>query len=301
MKTEGNMKLIKYTILIAVSLIFIHPNLYARSAIAQSGIDHRFTFGVLREMDSMMINFQTDDRKKDHDLLKKNFEEATLEYYGQNYNVSVTKFYNLKLEIMRVLEQLCTDYMDRTKEILAASTADNKVFDIFVNYSKQGSYYAYFRKPFDPLYDITPYREEFRREDFHFFWNIKKVGDYLKYGHYYHFEAKRAFNDYEVAFFKSKKKMETGELDYIIEKYINVIRNCRQAKLLAIEIYKLKNKHEAIYYQDKYNLRKSQFTPIFDDRIPEKFMIDAVDNAKLLYPEELARKEKIAERVNSNK
>ena len=295
------MKLIKYTAFIAISLIFIHPNLNARSSVGQSGADYRFTFGVLRQMESMMINFQTDDRKNDHELLKRNFEDAALEYYGQNYGESVTKFYNLKLEMIRVLEQLCTDYMDRTKEILTATTADNKVFDIFVNYSKQGSYYAYFRKPFDPLVDIKPYREDFRVEDFHFFYHLRRVENYLKYGHYYFFEAKRAFNDPDIAFFKSKKKIPTEELSYIIQKYINVIIHCRQAKLLAIEIYKLKNFFQPIYYQDKYNLRKDQFTPIFDDRIPEKFMVDAVDNAKLLYPEELARKEKIAERVNNSK
>ncbi|MCL2155946.1 MAG: hypothetical protein FWH53_09805, partial [Leptospirales bacterium] len=279
----------------------IYPNLYAINTVTQTGMDYRFIFGVLREMEPMMINFQTDDRKNDHEMLKKSFEDAVFEYYGQNYAESATKFYNLKLELIRVLEQLCNDYLDRTKEVLTSSAADNKVIDIFINYSKSGSYYAYFRKPFDPLNDITPYREDFPVEDFHFFYNLRKVENYIKYGHANFFEAKRLFNDPEIEYFKSKKKMQHGELDYIIEKYIFVIRRCRHAKQLGIEIYKLKNMFKSIYFQDAYNLRKSQFTPIFDDRIPEKFIIDAVDNAKLIYPEELARKAKIEERVNNNK
>ena len=293
------MKLIKYIAFITISLILINPDLYARSSVAQSGIDYRFVFGVLREMDPMMINFSTDDRAKDREMLKKNFEDATIEYFGQNFDVSVKKYYALKLEIIRVLEQLCTDYLERTKTILTESTADNKVFDIFVNYSKTGPYYAYFKKPFDPLVDITPYKEDFPIEDWHFFLDLRKVENYLRYGHYNYFEAKRIFNDPEIAYFKSKKKMEIGELDYIIERYIGAIKHLRHAKLLGIEIYKLKNKFKSSYYQDKYNLRRDQFTPIFDDRIPEKFMIDAVDNAKLLYPEELERKNKIAERVQN--
>ena len=293
------MKLIKYITLITISLILINPNLYAFSSVTQSGIDYKYIFGVLREMDTMMINFPTDDRNKDREMLKKNFEEATLEYFGQNYDNAARKYYSLKLDIIRVLEQLCTDYMSRTKEVLAASTADNKTFDIFVNYSKRGSYYAYFKKPFDPLKDITPYREEFPVEDFHFFYDLRKVENYLKYGYYNYVEATRIFNDPEIAYLKTKKKMEIRELDYIIERYIFVIRRCRHAKLLGIEIYKLKNKDKAIYYQDKYDLRKNQFTPIFDDRIPEKFIIDAVDSAKLNYPEEIERKNKIAEKVKN--
>ncbi|MCL1864915.1 MAG: hypothetical protein FWF73_03795 [Spirochaetes bacterium] len=292
------MKLIKYITFIAISLTLIQPNLYALSAIRQCDKDYRFTFGILREMEPMMINFQTDDRKKDQEKLKKNFEEATFEFFGQNYDGSSAKYYNLKLEMVRILGQLCTEYINRSKEILTTAATENKVVDIFMNYSKSGSYYAYFKKPFDPLNDISPYREDFPVQDFHFFLDLRHVENYMRYGHYHHFEAKRIFNDPELAFFKSKKKIPQMELDYIIERYIYVIRHCRYAKQLGIEIYKLKNKFTPIYYQDKYNLRKSQFTPIFDDRIPEKFIIDAVDNAKLIYPEELARKNKIAEKVN---
>jgi len=295
------MKFIKYAALIAISLTFIQPNLHARSALAQSNMDYKFLFGVVRELNSMMINFQTDDRKNDHDMIKKSFEDATFEYYGQNYDISFTKYYNLKLELVRVLEKLSTDYLDRTKELLTATAVDNKVIDIFTNYSKHGSYYAYFRKPFDPLNDITPYREDFPVQDFHFFWNKRKVENFLKYANYNYFLAKRVFNDPEIAYFKNKKKILHSELDFIIERYMDVIRLCRHAKLLGLEIYKLKNKHTASYYQDQYNLRKSQFTPIFDDRLPQKFIVDAVDNLKLLYPEEVARKEKIVERVNNSK
>ena len=300
-KIEGVMKLIKYIVFIAFLLTFIQSNLLAKSPIVQSGLDYRFTFDVMREMDPMMINFTSDDRKKDHEALKKSFEDAVTEFYGQNYTVASTKFYNLKLELIRVLEQLCNDYMDRTKELLTATTEENRVFDIFINYNKRGPYYVYFKKPIDPLNDISPYREEFPVEDFHFFYTKRKVENFLRDGHYNFFEAKRLFNDPDVAYFKSKKRMQHNELDYIIEKYINVIKRCRHAKQLGIEIYKLKNRHAAAYYKDKYNLRKSQFTPIFDDSIPEKFIVDAVDNVKLLYPEEVARKEKIVERLNQQR
>ena len=295
------MKLIKYTVLIAISLTFINHNLYAKSTVVQSGLDCKFTFNVLREMESMMINFQTDERKNDHEMLKKNYEEATFEYYGHNYDASATKYYNLKLELIRVLEKLCTDYIDRTKEVLTATYKENKVVDIFINYSKSGSYYAYFKKPFDPLNDISPYREDFPIEDFHFFYHLRKVENYMKYSHFNFSEAKRVFNDPEIAFFKTKKKMQHSELDYIIDMYMHVIRLCRHAKLLSIEIYKLKNTFKSSYFQDNYNLRKSQFTPIFDDRIPEKFVVDAVDSAKLIYPQELERKNKVAEKVKNSK
>jgi hypothetical protein len=248
-------------------------------------------------METMMINFQTEDRKKDHEMLKKNFEEATLEHYGHNFDASSAKYYNLKLEILRILEKLCIDYMDRTKELLAASSTDNKTIDIFIHYSKGSSFFAYFKKPADPVRDISPYNEDFPVEDFHYFYDLKRLENYLKNGHFNYVEAKRLYNDPVVAFYKNKKKILPNELDYIIDRYLYVIRHCRYAKQFGIEIYKLKNKFKSLYFLDQYDLRKSQFTPIFDDRIPEKFIIDAVDNAKLLYPQEVAKKKKIEEKI----
>lgn len=290
------MKLIKSILFITSAILILYSDTYAISASVKSSKDYYYTTKILREIKYMITNFKTDENQKSMDSLMKNFEEATLEHYGTNYDSSATKYYNLKLEMIKVLEGLCTLYLDRTKEILAAAALDNNTIEIFITYDKNSGYASYFNKPFDPLKDIKPYDEKFTAKDYHFFFDSQKVESYLKNGHFNYTEAKRFYNDPEIAFIKSRKKIKTDQLNYIIDRYINTIQFCRMAKRSALEIYKVKNEFTTGSIQDKYNLRKDQITPIFDDRIPEKFKVDAADNEKLLYPLELEKRKKTAAR-----
>jgi hypothetical protein len=292
--TEETMKLLKLTAIVITTLILIYSEASAISVSVRSSKDYYFTTKILREMKPMITNFRTDENQKAMDSLMKNFEEATLEHYGTNYDTSAMKYYNLKLEIIKVLESVCNLYLDRTKEILTATALDNNVIEIFITYDKNSGYASYFNKPFDPLKDVKPYDEKFTAKDYHFFFDSQKVESYLKNGHFNYSEAKRFFNDPEVAFIKSRKKIKPDQLNYIIERYINTIQACRTAKQLALEIYKVKNEFNTGAIQNKYDLRKDQITPIFDDRIPEKFKVDAIDNIKMLYPVELERRKKTA-------
>ncbi len=288
------MKLLKFNALIITSLILIYSEASAISVSVRSSKDYYFTTKILREMKPMVTNFKTDETQKAMDSLMKNFEEATLEHYGTNYDSSSIKYYNLKLEIIKLLENICTLYMDRTKEILTATAIDNNTIEIFIEYDKNSGYASYFNKPFDPLKDVKPYDEKFTAKDYHFFFDSQKVESYLRNGHFNYSEAKRLFNDPEIAFIKSRKKIKPDQLNYIIERYINTIQFCRMAKVSALEIYKVKNEFNTGAIQDKYDLRKDQITPIFDERIPEKFKVDAIDNIKMLYPVELERRKKTA-------
>ena len=292
------MKLIKITALVITSIILIYSDAFAISAAVRSGKDYAYTTGILREMKPMMTNFKTDESQKAFDLLMKNFEEATLEYYGTNYDSSSIKYFNLKLELIKALEKLSSLYIERTKEILTATSVDNNTIEVFITYNKHSGYASYFNKPFDPLKDVKPYDDKFTAKDYHFFFDSQKVESYLRNGHFNYNEAKRQFDDPEIVFIKSRKKIKPDQLNYIIDKYISTIRSCRTAKQSALEIYKVKNEFSTGSIQDKYGLRKDQITPIFDDRLPEKYKVDAIDNIKMLYPVELERRKKFEKQAN---
>lgn len=291
------MKPIKFTAFMMVFIILIYSDIFAISSAVKSSKDYYLTTRILREMKPMLTNFKTDENQKAYELLMKNFEEATLEFYGTNYDSSSLKYYNLKLEIIKVLETLCKQYITRTKDILIATAADNNAIEVFITYDKNSGYASYFNKPFDPLRDVKPYDEKFTAKDYHFFYDSQKVESYLRNGHFNFNEANKFFNDPEITFFKNKKRITSDQLNYIIDKYVNTIQFCRMAKQSALEIYKVKNEFNAGSIQDKYGLRKDQITSIFDDRIPEKFKVDAIDNEKLLYPVELERRKKTSEKI----
>lgn len=290
------MKITKTATLLMTSIILIYSNAFAISSAVKSSKDYYYTTKILREMKPMLTNFKTDENQKAYENLMKNFEDATLEYYGTNYDSSATKYYNLKLEIIKVLETVSKIYISRTKEILAATAAENSVIEVFITYNKNSGYSTYFNKPFDPLKDVKPYDDKFTSKDFHFFYDSHRVETYLRDGHSNFSDALKFFNDPEIAFIKSRKKIKSDQLNFIIDKYMNTIQFCRMAKQSAIEIYKIKNEFNTGSIQDKYDLKKNQITSIFDDRIPEKFKVDAIDNEKLLYPVELERKKKTSEK-----
>ncbi len=287
------MKLFKITAFAITSIILIYSDAFAVSAAVRSGKDYAYTTGVLRELKPMMTNFKTDENQKVFELLMKNFEEATLEYYGTNYDSSSIKYFNLKLQLIKALENLSSLYIERTKEILTATSIDNNTIEVFITYNKHSGYASYFKKPFDPLFDVKPYDDKLTAKDYHFFYDSQRVQSYLRNGHFNYSEAKRFVSDPEIPFIKSRKRIKTEQLDYIIDRYINAIQFCRMAKQSALEIYKVKNESVTGSIQDKYGLRKDQITPIFDDRIPEKYKVDAIDNVKLLYPVEQERRKKM--------
>lgn len=280
------------TIIPAILFIFICETAFPISVGVRSSQDYYFSMKILRQIKPMIENFKTDDLYKKYESLLKGFEGATLDYYSNNFDSSAVKFYNLKLDTMKFLEELSTLYLKRTEELLAKSIKDNDAINIFLEYNKQSGYAAYFKKPFDPLRDVKPYNEKFTARDFHFFYDSPKIEDWLHSGYYYHGQALKIFNDKEIEFIKTRKKIKSDNIDIVIEKYLDVISYCRTAKQCALEIYKNKNDFETLSIMDKYKIRQDQITPIFDDRIPEEFKVDAVDNIKLLYSVELERRKK---------
>lgn len=270
---------------------------YPISVAERSNKDYYYITGILREIKPMIANFKNDSNQKAIETITKNYEEASLQYYGQNFDDSAAKFYNLKLDIMKMMEELSTLYLQRTDELLKSTIEDNKSIEIFLELDRRNGYASYFNKPFDPLKDVKPYDEKFTAKDYHFYFDAAKIERYLKNGFYHYHEAKRIQAGEDIAFIKSRKKIKTENIDFVINKYMNVIIMCRIAKESALEIYRVKNQNVTANILDKYQIRKEHFTPIFDDRIPEKFKVDAVDNVKLLYNVELTRRKKTMDRL----
>ncbi|HRS61744.1 MAG TPA: hypothetical protein P5566_05065 [Spirochaetota bacterium] len=283
-------------ILLAVTLFFSN-SAYSISVGERSTKDYYFTTKVIREVKPMVTNFKNDDNQTKIESITKMYEEASLNYFGNNYDGASEKFYNLKLELMKFMEEMANLYINRTDELLKATIEDNKSIEIFLELDRHHGYATYFKKPFNPLTDVTPYDEKFTAKDYHYYYDAAKLERYLKNAYYHLEKARRIMREEDIAFIKSRKKIKTEGIDYVINRYLDVIYLCRIAKESGIEIYRVKNYHATGNILDKYQIRQDQMTPIFDDRIPEKFKVDAVDNRKLLYPVELSRRKKTMERI----
>jgi hypothetical protein len=270
--------------LIAVSF---QSDLYPVSTAVKSQEDYVFTLDALRNINIMVENFSEDSIQKKNDQVQSLFREASQSLYGQNFDGSYQKFRKLKFDLIDLLEVVAQKYLDRTKDILDSTQKES--FDILIKYSRKNtSFITYFRKPFDPLHDVKFYDET----KYHYFYSRVRIATYLKNGYKNYQEAQNSFKDPEIEMLRKKKYMTPATQNFIIERFLTVIENCRQAKQYGIEIHRILNAKEFGRSLSEFGVTGSSMDPIFDYRIPDQFKVDANDNIGLIHAIELKRLEK---------
>jgi hypothetical protein len=270
------------TVLI-ISMLMYSTGVFAVSAAVKSQEDYIFTLDTLREMRVIIENFGTPELKTQHEEIRAQFISASEEFYAQNYASSHQKFYNVKERLVTLLEAVSGMYIERTKNIL--DSTQKASFDIIIKYTKKGGILHYFKKPFNPVEDIKPYKEE----EYHFFHDRETIERYIHRGYKKLEEAKNTLKEEDLKIIKNKKNKTSSNLDYMIERHQKAISDCRLAKQYGIEIHKLVKSNQVGDILRKYNLTGAALDPIFDDRIPEEYKVDANDNLKLIHAIEKER------------
>jgi hypothetical protein len=256
---------------------------FAISSAVKSQMDYVFTLNHIREIRVIVDNFGNDEQKKEFEEIKTIFNRASEEFYAQNFISSYQKFFNLKERLSVFMENVAAMYIKRSQDVLDSTSKAS--FDILINYGKGGPMAKYFRKPFNPLEDIKPYKEE----EYHFFHSRETIERYLRGGYKNLQDARNLMADPDLEIIKAKKNKTSANLDFMISRYSIAVENCRLAKQYGIEIHKMIKVHQIGEIQRKYNLPGATLEPIFDDRIPEDFKLDANDNIKLIHSIEKER------------
>lgn len=275
----------------ALSLL-VSTQLFAVSESVKAQNDYIFTLGVLREIRVIVDNFGDQEHKSQYEAVKALFNTASEEFYAQNFTSSCQKYHNVKERLVVLMESIADNYIKRTQAILDSTSKSS--FDIIIKYGNKGGLKQYFTRAYNPVEDIKPYKEE----EYHFFHDKETIERYLRNGYKKLEEAKRIFNDSDLAILKKKKRKTPANLNYIIERYTISVSRCRLGKQYGIEIHKLIKSHLIGDILKKYNLTDQALDPIFDDRIPEEYKVDANDNLTLVHSIE---KERLAGRTQQNK
>jgi len=278
MKTRIN--IILFSLII---MFFSQEALYPVSNSVNSRDDYRFILTRTRNVSVIVENFGTARIKEDFKNIKILFRDAGEDFYAQNFDRSEQKFRKIKRDLIVLLKNLSSMYLERTLEILDSTSEES--FDILIKFGKDGALAQYLKKPFDPLSNSKP----IDAKDYHYFWDKQKIEAYLKTGYMKYHRAKNIFNDPELAYLENKKNATSKMLDLIITQYSSVISLCREAKQYGIEIHKIHNINELGKSYIKYGIRHGRIIPVFDDRIPEKYKVDANDNLNLIHSIELKK------------
>ncbi len=263
--------------IVVIILVFVTNIVFAVSATKKSEDDYKLILYNLRSIRITIDNFGTDKQKEQYSKIQGLFQKATEEYYAQNFFSSQDKYYKTKENLIQLLKDVSDLYISRAREILDSTS--KKAVDILIKYDKNTAFAKYFRKPYNPIEDIKAYDEK----EYHLFHDKKRIESYLRNGYKKLEIAKNllADSDFKIIFEKEKKTSEN--LEYILKQYFSVISSCKFAKSYGIEIYKVININQIGEILDKYDIGLKELIPIYDDRIPEEYKIDANDNSGLVH------------------
>ncbi|MDY6935525.1 MAG: hypothetical protein SVZ03_15030 [Spirochaetota bacterium] len=275
----------KILLYISIPFIIISTNtdIYSISASLKSQQNYSILLNHLRTMRIVVENFGNDEQKKGYEEIKKLFQDATEEYYGQNFDLATKKFYNVYEELCNIMKKFASIYLKRAEEILDSTAKES--FDILIKYGTNSGFANYFKRPYDPIEGIKAYEEK----EYHLFHDRETIERYLNNGYKKLGKAKKNYYDPNIELLNKKKKKTTQNLNYIIDRYANTITFCKLTKLYGIEIYKIINMNQIGEIILKYDLRTKHIDPIFDDRIPQEYKRDANDNLNLIHSVEKKR------------
>ncbi|MBN1500699.1 MAG: hypothetical protein JW982_11110 [Spirochaetes bacterium] len=291
---------IKYTLSLIILIMFI-PNIFGVSHAVKSLEDYEFMLSTFRTLSIIIPNFGNDTQKKKYEELKDKFQSAAERHYSQNYvreysitgdtepdnneQASVEMFYQLKVEVNTLLEEIAQLYLDRTK-LLLDSTA-KQATTILIEFSKESGLGKYFYQPVNPLTDKKPYDPK----EYHYFHKRDQIENNLQLGYKLLEDARRVYKHPDYIYILFKKTKTSKEINYLIQSHLNVIILTRQSKKNGVYIHQLINEPKLSDILSKYEINMGQVNkfPIYDDRIPQEFKIDALDSFKMVYDIELKR------------
>ena len=268
-----------------LGIILFTQSAFAISHAVMSKLDFTMILQNIRKINIMVENFSDKKIQADFNEIKSLFNEASEQHFGRNFFVSSKKFINIKYKLITFLKQLSKVYLLRTKKILDSTS--QRSMEIIVKYSKNSGLAAYFKKPFDPIHDKRAYNPH----KYHYFHKRHIIQDYIKEGYREFNSALLRLNDKNIRYILRRKFHTRKGLNYILDQYLRIINSCRISKQYGIEILKIINNFQMaknVKAMEQYNLTARQITPIYDERIPDNFKVDANDNLNYIHKHELA-------------
>lgn len=279
-------------LLVAIITTSASNFLFALSTSVKSQDDYIYLMHHLRDVQVMIENFANDDQKKKYEEISNDFRNAAVSFYAHDFvffdksaKKHRRKFYLVKLKLADLLDGMAQSYLSRAKDILQGVSKDS--FSILIKFNK-GGYSKYFTKPVDPV-SVIQGEKIYKSEEYHLYYNKSTIEQYLKKGYKIFQDAENIYKHPDMEVVKGKKEKSDYDVNFLVDNFLTVIKNCREAKQYGIEIYKIIRKNNIYAVQKKYdyyNIPISNPEPIFDVRIPENYKIDANDNIKLIHSHE---------------
>jgi hypothetical protein len=292
------------------------------------------------------------DRLRKYIEIKKLFQEGLADYFEGDYPNSYKRFLEAQVDCEQLFEELSEFYIESASEVLKAAVfmkegkeyddsaydskdkekdkklgdklkdADKEIVDISIEFGYGSRNIRDFSQDREAPYLARQYDSK----EYHYVYDKYAIEQSTEEGYKSLGHAKTARIDALKIErnFEKHQKLQPVHRKYRIEKYIAVIAKCREAKVAAINVFRLKYPHDNYYLMkdEKTSLGKvtqvdakgeevvtekgksmnyrlnpyvtpKNINPVFDRRIPEKYRKDAADIIGQVYEEEVEKNIKL--------
>lgn len=329
----------RHTLVLFTFLLGSISHLYAEGIMAKAYELRVDLLKYLRSIEPMVRNYpgknkegkeadfeapegQEGERIAKYNDVKRLFQEGVMLYYEGRYPNSYRRFLEAQLNLENLLEELSQYYIESTDQILKSAIEkkvndsdyanlddkkhDKDIVDISVEYGR-GSYVL---RQHGEDREAPIVGRSYAPREFHYRTNKSQIEGSVETG----YKMLGLAKDSRLKALKVERSLEKHQKlqpehrKFRIERYLETIARCRDARLAAINIFRLKYPYENEYLQKdekvelvgvSNNYRLNPFTninhphPIFDRRIPANFRRDAIDIDGRVFIDEVNNKIKL--------
>ncbi len=254
---------------------------------------------------------QEGDRILKYNAIKRLFQEGITYYYEGRYPNSYRRFLEAQVNLEQLLEEVSQTYLENTDIILKSSLdkknpkdpVDKDIVDISVEFGRGSHEHKLHGEDREAPYVGRGYDPK----EYHYRLFKDQIEGSVAVGYKLLGQAKNAKLDALKVerHLEKHQKLEPQHRKFRIERYLEVIARCREARSAAMNIFRLKYVYDNEYLQadEKVELEgvsnvnrvnpfaiPKDLSPVFDNRIPVSFRRDAVDLEGRVFIEEVNQK-----------
>ena len=228
-------------------------------------------------LEPVVRNFGQADQQKAYETVKFQYGRGLIHFFEDDFSQSYNAFLKAQKSLEKILEEFSLEYIDRTELILQEIL--QTLVDVNVRYHRGSGVVDRM------LTDIEPPDEKplYNEKEFHFVYdkkamtaNVDRAYYRLKHARDLRKSAINLVNDLPEG-----RPIPSRYRNKRIKDYKKVIEICREAKKNAIRVHQYINENKGYKaepsYRENYSFIEKKHDPVFDTRIPERYVVDLND------------------------
>lgn len=307
-KVNFSMKTVIKTAAVAMAFFYILIPLKAVSLAELAADLRKNSHFYMVSLETPISNFGSEENKKSYAEIKKKYTSALGFYYERDYAEAYRLYSEVQKSIESLAEDLSLQYIERTQKILVDFTS--RIIDLETKYDKSSELAKTLRTNRVSYYDAEAKKELMSNRFYspkivHKSYDRFSILDNLEYGYGNLGKAKfvRERAQAQDKYLLEGQAPTTRMRDKKVRAYIATIKHSREAKANALRMFQLYNRldeytvqgnvifdKETKEFKENPFLVESRIDPIFDQRIPEEYRIDAEDVLNRNYKEQMQMK-----------